>query len=63
MRLGIIGAGAWGDRARAGVFDQGQRNTVWAVEPEVVEAINERREIVVYLPGEAQSVHSSDERS
>jgi glycerol-3-phosphate dehydrogenase (NAD(P)+) len=51
MKLGIIGGGAWGT-ALAQVAAAGDRETlIWALEPEVVEAINNRHENPVYLPG------------
>lgn len=51
MRLGIIGGGAWGT-ALAQVAAAGERETViWALEGEVVEAINSSRENPAYLPG------------
>ncbi len=51
MRLGIIGAGAWGTALAQVSSTKDSETLVWAVEPEVVEAINERRENLVYLPG------------
>ncbi len=51
MRLGVIGGGAWGT-ALAQVASAGGRETLlWALEPEVVEAVNSRRENAVFLPG------------
>jgi len=51
MKLGIIGGGAWGT-ALAQVAATGDRETlIWALEPEVVEAINERHENPVFLAG------------
>ena len=51
MRLGIIGGGAWGT-ALAQVASAGERETLlWALEPEVVEAINLGHENKVFLPG------------
>ena len=51
MKLGIIGGGAWGT-ALAQVAATGGRDTViWALEPEVVEAINGRHENPVFLSG------------
>ena len=50
-RLGIIGGGAWGT-ALAQVAAYGGRETLlWALEPEVVEAVNLRHENSVFLPG------------
>jgi glycerol-3-phosphate dehydrogenase (NAD(P)+) len=51
MRLGIIGGGAWGT-ALAQVASAGGRETfLWAMEPEVVDAINDRGENPLFLPG------------
>jgi len=51
MKLGIIGGGAWGT-ALAQVASAGGRETLlWAIEPDVVEAINARRENALFLPG------------
>ena len=51
MKLGIIGGGAWGT-ALAQVASAGGRETLlWALEPEVVEAVNSRHENVAFLPG------------
>lgn len=51
MRLAIIGGGAWGT-ALAQVASAGGRETLlWALEPEVVEAINHRGENAAFLPG------------
>ena len=51
MKLGIIGGGAWGT-ALAQVASTGGRETLlWALEPEVVEAINACRENPIFLGG------------
>jgi glycerol-3-phosphate dehydrogenase (NAD(P)+) len=51
MKLGVIGGGAWGT-ALAQVASTGGRETLlWAMEPEVVEAINAAHENLVFLPG------------
>ena len=51
MKLGIIGGGAWGT-ALAQVAAAGDRETLlWAIEPEVVEAINARHENSAFLAG------------
>jgi len=50
MKLGIIGGGAWGT-ALAQVASVGGRETLlWALEPDVVQAINGRHENPVFLP-------------
>ena len=49
MKLGVIGGGAWGT-ALAQVASTGGRETLlWAMEPEVVEAINARHENSSFL--------------
>lgn len=49
--IGVIGAGAWGT-ALAQVLSKGGRNvTIWALEPEVAEAINAKHENTVFLAG------------
>jgi len=49
MKLGVIGGGAWGT-ALAQVASTGGRETLlWAMEPEVVEAINARHENSIFL--------------
>ncbi len=51
MKLGVIGGGAWGT-ALAQVASTGDQETLlWALEPEVVEAVNARHENPVFLPG------------
>lgn len=53
MRLGIVGGGAWGT-ALAQVASEGAREAIlWAIEPEVVHAINSRHENPAYLAGVA----------
>lgn len=49
--IGVVGAGAWGT-ALAQVFASDKRDvTIWAREEEVVNAINEKHENTVFLPG------------
>jgi glycerol-3-phosphate dehydrogenase (NAD(P)+) len=51
MKIGVVGGGAWGT-ALAQVASAGGRETLlWALETEVVEAVNGRRENTTYLPG------------
>jgi glycerol-3-phosphate dehydrogenase (NAD(P)+) len=53
VKLGVIGGGAWGT-ALAQVASAGGRETLlWALEPEVVEGINERHENGAFLAGVA----------
>ncbi|MCM8731495.1 NAD(P)H-dependent glycerol-3-phosphate dehydrogenase [Hephaestia sp. GCM10023244] len=51
MKIGVIGAGAWGT-ALAQVAAQGDREVIlWAREPEVVTAVDAHHENRVFLPG------------
>ena len=50
MRVAVIGAGAWGT-ALARLAAARAEVRLWAREPEVVEAVRERRENSLYLPG------------
>jgi glycerol-3-phosphate dehydrogenase (NAD(P)+) len=55
MRIAVIGGGAWGT-ALAQVAAHGEREVLlWAREPEVVEAINQRHENESFLSGVALS--------
>ena len=49
-RLGVIGAGAWGTALAQVAAAEGEV-LLWALEPEVVDAIGMRHENPVYLPG------------
>ena len=51
MRIGIIGAGAWGTALAQTMASAGRDVTLWAREPEVVEAIDTERENKQFLPG------------
>ena len=51
MKAGIIGAGAWGTALAQLMAADGQDVALWALEPDVVDAINLRRENPLYLPG------------
>ena len=51
MRVGVIGAGAWGTALAMTAARAGHEVTLWAREPELVEAMETLRENVVYLPG------------
>ena len=50
MRVAVIGAGSWGT-ALACLAAARAEVRLWAREPEVVEAVRERRENSIYLPG------------
>lgn len=51
MRIGIIGAGAWGTALAQVAAAGGEHVLLWAYEAEVVTAINERGENPLYLSG------------
>lgn len=51
MRCGVIGAGAWGTALADLLAAGGHEVTLWALEPQVVDAIRERGENPVFLPG------------
>jgi glycerol-3-phosphate dehydrogenase (NAD(P)+) len=51
QRVAVIGAGAWGTALARHVAQKQIPVCVWAHEPEVVRAIEQRRENVVFLPG------------
>jgi len=64
-RLGVIGGGAWGT-ALAQVAAAGGRDTLlWAMESDVVEAINAGHENPVYLPGQKldPAIHATSDLS
>jgi glycerol-3-phosphate dehydrogenase (NAD(P)+) len=50
-KIGVIGAGAWGTAIAQMLSREGQSVLLWALEPEVEEAINARHENTVFLPG------------
>jgi glycerol-3-phosphate dehydrogenase (NAD(P)+) len=53
MKLGIIGGGAWGTALAQVASNDGRETILWALEPEVVEAINTRHENTSFLAGVA----------
>ncbi len=50
-KAAVIGAGAWGTTLARHLGEKGTPVRLWAYEPEVVEAIREKRENTLYLPG------------
>lgn len=50
MKLGVVGGGAWGTALAQVASAGGQETLLWALESEVVEAINNRHENRVFLP-------------
>lgn len=57
MKAGVIGAGAWGTALAQVLAADGQEVLLWALEAEVVDAINATHANPLYLPGTA--LHSS----
>ena len=57
LRVGVVGAGAWGTALADQLAKMGHDVTIWCYESEVADAIREARENVVYLKGHA--LHAS----
>ena len=55
MRIGVVGAGAWGTALAQLAGASGEPVTIWAREEEVARAINDRHENSVFLAGIALS--------
>ena len=51
MKLGVIGGGAWGTALAQVAATGGRETLLWALEQEVVEAVNARHENSVFLAG------------
>jgi glycerol-3-phosphate dehydrogenase (NAD(P)+) len=51
MKAGVIGAGAWGTALAQLLAGDGQHVLLWALEPEVVDAVNRTQQNQLYLPG------------
>jgi len=49
--IGVLGAGAWGTAVAKALAENGHEVTMWAREPALAQAINERHENPAYLPG------------
>ena len=50
MKAGVIGAGAWGTALAQLLASDGQPVALWALEPDVVDAVNGGHENPLYLP-------------
>ena len=57
MRVGVVGAGAWGTALAQVAAADDAPVLLWALEPEVVAAVNRTQENPLYLPGVALSPH------
>lgn len=55
MKAGVIGAGAWGTALAQLMAADGRDVLLWALEPDVVDAVNTGGENPLYLPGIALS--------
>ncbi len=55
MRCAVVGGGAWGTALAHVLGSNGHEVTLWAREPEVVVAVNQRHENTVFLAGAALS--------
>lgn len=51
MKIGVIGGGAWGTALAQVAAAKGDEIVLWAREPEVVAAVQTRRENSLFLPG------------
>lgn len=51
MKAGVIGAGAWGTALAQTLSAAGEEVRLWALEPEVVDAVNSQHLNPLYLPG------------
>src|SRR5881394_3930826 len=51
MKLGVIGGGAWGTALAQVAATGGRETLLWALEEDVVEAVNSKRENSVFLAG------------
>jgi glycerol-3-phosphate dehydrogenase (NAD(P)+) len=50
-RIAVLGAGSWGTTLANLLATKGEEVRIWAYEPEVVEAINQRHENPIFLAG------------
>ena len=51
MRIGVIGGGAWGTALAQVAAAKGDATLLWALEPDVVDAVNQRHENSTFLAG------------
>ncbi|MDQ8757062.1 NAD(P)H-dependent glycerol-3-phosphate dehydrogenase [Sphingosinicella sp. LHD-64] len=51
MRIGVVGAGAWGTALAQIAAGSGGETLIWALEPEVVDSINTSRQNALFLKG------------
>ena len=65
MKCAVIGAGAWGTALASVLAENGHDTAIWALEPDVVEAINTAHENPRFLPGIALNagVHAATDKN
>src|SRR5690348_6766656 len=65
MKIGVIGGGAWGTALAQVASAEGRETLLWALEPEVVDAINSRHENTSFLAGIAlnPAIHATSDVS
>ncbi len=63
MKIGVVGAGAWGTALAQVAAAEGEEVLLWAREPEVVEAINRTHENSLFLRGVplSHSIRATDD--
>jgi len=61
MKIGVIGAGAWGTALAQVAAADGSETLIWALEPDVVDSINQAHENRLFLKGVAldPAVHAT----
>jgi len=65
MKCAVIGAGAWGTALANVLAENGHDTTIWALEPDVAEALEGAHENPRFLPGISlhTSIHGTTEKS
>jgi glycerol-3-phosphate dehydrogenase (NAD(P)+) len=63
MKLAVIGGGAWGTALAQVAASGGRETLLWALEPEVVETVNDRHENSAFLPGISlnEAIHATSD--
>ena len=49
--VGVVGAGSWGTALSALLYDNGHQVTVWSIDANEIQMLNEKREHESKLPG------------
>ena len=65
LKLGVIGGGAWGTALAQVAAARGRETLLWALEDEVIAAVNSKRQNDVFLPGVplAESIRATGDLS